>query len=1105
MVPKVSIIIPVYNGSNYLREAIDSALAQTYLNIEILVINDGSDDMGQTETIAKSYGDQIRYYLKPNGGVASALNMGIDRMDGEYFSWLSHDDIYMPEKVANEVKALTGVKDKTTIIAEGYQVIDSTSKSLYPVNLHTLYPKSKLHDGLFVLLRGGINGCCMLIHKSHFSKFGGFDPALPTTQDYDLFFKMLRDQKIVYLETCNMLSRAHEAQGSKANIEAHILECDRLWIGMMQKLTDEERIRLDGSVYGFYANLYKFLRDLTGYSVAIQYAYKMMRVSGAEEYKRNRTDDCLEKLSKVSIIIPVYNGSNYLREAIDSALAQTYPNIEILVINDGSDDMGQTETIAKSYGDQIQYYSKLNGGVASALNMGIDRMDGEFFSWLSHDDIYKPEKVAREIDFLMQFKNSNFVVFSSYSVIDGFGNVLDKNHSIPQHIAENVECLLALDTENTLNGCTTLIPIDLIKSVGKFREDLRFTQDYDFWDRLNHIAEFVYLDEPLLLSRRHEKQSSQTGGERCLYEADNLHFRLINQLRIESVGRYLHGVTNKLIVIEQIYNHSGYIKTTLAIKKLSLRYSRYISDEINVKRIIKSFGIFSYDQLLSSSLFCKKDRHIITVYSNVWMKGGIERVCSLLFERFHSEYQIVLISNDIPSEDGYPLPNGLLHIKISPQQNISDQLAALSYLIDTDIFIGNPNINIDVLLVYEKLKQLNVKSIMLNHYNYLLPYQYPYLSNILDARQRAMDDCTITLWVSSFSAAMCATRHPNVGVLANANTFTGKKERTAYDRSVIIVGRFYDYIKRIDRSLEVFRHVFQIEPTIRFMVIGGYNPEMHCPDMGGKTVAELIDELPFPDGTLTFVGECDETQLSYHYSQAGVLLLSSDSEGFPLVLNEAAVHGVPAVVFEILGLEDIIVNGENGYIVEQNDYRGAAEVIVSLLNDSKKWFLLSKKSQLLAERFSRDIIMKRWEALFSALLQNPLPNIRDLIRDIGLSPVKLILNSVLGKVAEKYESSAIANENYYNSTHSLYSADENHNNCTYLLYSSNSWRITKPIRAFQNARKYERGLGRRIRYCWSYMKDSARDIQTDAEIHRSHCWRITAPLRKIARPFKKNR
>ena len=75
--PKVSIVIPVYNGADLLSQAIDSALAQTYFPIEILVVNDGSGDGGATERIALSYGEKVRYFSKANGGVASALNFAI--------------------------------------------------------------------------------------------------------------------------------------------------------------------------------------------------------------------------------------------------------------------------------------------------------------------------------------------------------------------------------------------------------------------------------------------------------------------------------------------------------------------------------------------------------------------------------------------------------------------------------------------------------------------------------------------------------------------------------------------------------------------------------------------------------------------------------------------------------------------------------------------------------------------------------------------------------------------------------------------------------------------------------------------------------------------
>jgi len=99
----------------------------------------------------------------------------------------------------------------------------------------------------------------------------------------------------------------------------------------------------------------------------------------------------------VSIVIPVYNGAKYLSDAIESAINQTYPNIEILVINDGSQDNNATDKVARAYGNKINYYTKENGGVASALNLGISKMKGEYFSWLSHDDWYLPDKIRKEI------------------------------------------------------------------------------------------------------------------------------------------------------------------------------------------------------------------------------------------------------------------------------------------------------------------------------------------------------------------------------------------------------------------------------------------------------------------------------------------------------------------------------------------------------------------------------------------------------------------------------------------------------------------------------------------------------------------------------------
>ncbi len=124
--PKVTIIIPVYNGENYVSEAIESALAQTYKNIEIIVVNDGSTD--NTEKIIE------KYIKKTNGGVSTALNEGIKNMTGDYLSWLSHDDLYLPNKIEEQIKFLFNLKEKDVILYCNSALIDANGKR-YPKDI----------------------------------------------------------------------------------------------------------------------------------------------------------------------------------------------------------------------------------------------------------------------------------------------------------------------------------------------------------------------------------------------------------------------------------------------------------------------------------------------------------------------------------------------------------------------------------------------------------------------------------------------------------------------------------------------------------------------------------------------------------------------------------------------------------------------------------------------------------------------------------------------------------------------------------------------------------------------------------------------------------
>lgn len=227
----------------------------------------------------------------------------------------------------------------------------------------------------------------------------------------------------------------------------------------------------------------------------------------------------------VSIVIPAYNASNYLREAIDSALAQTYKNIEIIVVNDGSRDNGETDRIAKEYGDKIRYFHKENGGSSSALNTGIANMRGDWFSWLSHDDLYVPEKLEKQIAYMNSLEIDeaelpNHIFFSASDMIDAEGKLIrgcDMNKT--RKLAEKVNSfshnghLIAEPTVYCFHGCSCLVHKEAFEKVGGFDENLRLLNDLDFWYRL-YSADYKvhYIPESLVKGRVHSKQVSKSIG-----------------------------------------------------------------------------------------------------------------------------------------------------------------------------------------------------------------------------------------------------------------------------------------------------------------------------------------------------------------------------------------------------------------------------------------------------------------------------------------------------------------------------------------------------------------------------------------------------------------
>ena len=170
--------------------------------------------------IVKSYGDKIRYFYKENGGVASALNLAIENSKGEYISWLSHDDVYYPNKIQEQIETLSKLEDKNTFIYSNSEYINEKGRLLYSTNYEYKEASVLLNNPKYAALYGLISGCTLLMPKNAVIKYNCFDSELKYTQDYDLWFKFIHaGYNFYFVDEYLIKSRIHKKQDSLSKID----------------------------------------------------------------------------------------------------------------------------------------------------------------------------------------------------------------------------------------------------------------------------------------------------------------------------------------------------------------------------------------------------------------------------------------------------------------------------------------------------------------------------------------------------------------------------------------------------------------------------------------------------------------------------------------------------------------------------------------------------------------------------------------------------------------------------------------------------------------------------------------------------------------------
>ncbi len=528
--PLVSIVIPVYNGNNYLREAIDSALSQTYKKIEVIVVDDGSTD--KTSEIARSYGDAIRYFYQPNKGVASALNTAIGNARGEYVSWLSHDDLYTKHKIQVQLEKLGDLSPderNRAVVYSNYSLIDDSSRVFAARKIDELHDEEKVAEPLYAIFNGLIHGCTLLVPRPCYLEYGGFDESLFVSQDYDLWYRMLPHKKLIFLADSLVYSRVHAEQGSKT-ISGGSDERELEWIKRIRHLSQEQKSAIYGGTYLFYEKSRNHFKKAR-YTRVVKYLEREMRGLSVRDLSS----------ILVSIIIPFHNRVDWTLEALKSAIDQTHRKVEVILVDDGSDEsikplmaLAQTDrriTLVANRGSR---------GAGGARNTGLDISKGEYIAFLDSDDLFEANKVERQLAFMVA--NGYSFCHTSYKLFQGSGesNRIDsgsRGYSFPEVIGG---CSIACPT--------VMIHSDLIKNKGaRFPEQYPQGQDVCFWITLSRIADCHGYNSYLSNVRRHESNVAYDTNKQIRGLQNIVHFTITNYLSEESLP-YIAALNRKLAV-----------------------------------------------------------------------------------------------------------------------------------------------------------------------------------------------------------------------------------------------------------------------------------------------------------------------------------------------------------------------------------------------------------------------------------------------------------------------------------------------------------------------------------------------------------------------------
>ena len=540
----ISIIVPIYNVEEYLQECLDSIQKQTYTNFECIMINDGSTD--NSKQIAEEYLVDSRFKLinQSNQGLSSARNTAIKHLsaNSSFVSFVDSDD-YIHS---------TFLEKMTAQIEEGVDIIEGLFEHYHDGNIY-YFPQSGPYKVVlettvekleYLALEKNRNSSCgklirrKILHGSFFPEGWIFEDLAVVPEFVTISNKWVKIQETVYTY------RIRENSIITSSFSEKDLDIFKIFEKFDCFFRDESlNIKI-------WAEKLKLLHiNYRSEKVPAQYIEKYQKekekiLSQIEEY---------EKGELISIIVPICNVENYLRQCLDSILNQTYQNFECLLINDGSPD--NSAEICREYVEKdsrFRYFEKENGGVSSARNLGIERSKGQYITFIDSDDWVDSDYLEVLYNALID-ENADIAIstYKQFNMDDNCYYVHSYQRGYEKRIFEKyqlIEELPVLERYDQSYGLT-LGKIISKNALGiiRFNEYTALCEDMEFWYKLYLVSnKIIYINKDTYNYRKYGNSSLKYIDAKNKYSDIQQRLSFISILATN--GRNIRGYIENLLI-----------------------------------------------------------------------------------------------------------------------------------------------------------------------------------------------------------------------------------------------------------------------------------------------------------------------------------------------------------------------------------------------------------------------------------------------------------------------------------------------------------------------------------------------------------------------------